>query len=332
MHVLVTGGGGRLGCALVRALLARGDSVRVLEPGKGVPASLAGLEVDLVHGSVLEPPDVAAAVEGMEAVYHLAAKVNLDRDRDGSIHAVNVQGTRHVAEACAARGIRMLHCSSHHALVLAPLNRPLDETKPLALDERCHYHRSKAQGEQLVHDLIRERGLDAVVINPGTMVGPYDYEPSLFGRGLIDLSHGRLPALLNVVTDCVDARDVAAGAIAAMEHGRCGERYLLSGETLDMAEIAAAWSRVSGAAVPRINLPLWVAWTALPFTLGAARVARREPLFTPNMLRHSVTNDVVDCSKADRELGYSPRPLHDSLADTYTFFSERGWLPAPSGQ
>lgn len=334
MNATVTGGGGRLGCALVRALLARGDRVRVLEPGDGVPVSLAGLNVELVRGSVLRPEDVAAAVAGADVVYHLAAKVDLDRDRDGSIHAVNVDGTGHVAQACLDRGIRMLHCSSHHALVLEPLEEPLDETKPLALDEPCDYHRSKAQGEKRVHDLVRDRGLDAVVINPGTLTGPDDYEPSMLGRGLIDLAKRRLPALLNVVSDCADARDVAAGAIAAAERGRTGERYLLTGPPASMREIAAVWGEVTGVAMPRLMLPLWVGWAALPFTLAAARLAGRKPLFTPNMLRHSVSNDVVSYDKAATELGYAPRPLRESLADAFEFYSSQGWLarPAAAGQ
>ncbi|MBV8062135.1 MAG: NAD-dependent epimerase/dehydratase family protein, partial [Nevskia sp.] len=100
MLAAVTGGGGRLGCSLVRALLERGGRVRVLEPGTGVPASLAGLDVELIRGSVLSADDVARLVEGTDVVFHLAAKVDLGKDRDGSIRAVNVDGTRSVAEAC----------------------------------------------------------------------------------------------------------------------------------------------------------------------------------------------------------------------------------------
>lgn len=326
MQVAVTGGGGRLGCALVRGLLERGDTVRVLELGNSVPNSLRGLDVELIHGSVLEADAVNKLVDGAQQVYHLAAKVDLDGDRDGSVWKVNVEGTRTVAEACVKQGARMLHCSSHHALVLAPLSEPLHEDKPLALDHRCAYHRSKAHGEKLVHEMVREQSLDAVVINPGTLTGPLDYEPSMLGRSLLDLYHRRLPALLGVVTDCADARDVAAGAIAAAERGRSGERYLLTGRPITMREMARIWGEVSGVRMPRVVLPLWFGWAIVPFTVGAARLAGRKAVFTPNMLRASISNDEINYDKAVNELGYAPRPVRESLADAFDFFKSAGQL------
>lgn len=329
MHVAVTGGGGRLGCSLVRALLARGDRVRVLEPGAAVPASLAGLDVELIRGSVLSADDVARLVEGVDLVFHLAAKVNLDRDRDGSIRAVNVEGTRTVAGACLKRGIRLVHCSSHHALARHPLHQPLDESRPLALDEPCDYHRCKALAEQLIQQLVRERGLDALVVSPGTMIGPEDYEPSLMGKALIDLYHRRIPLLMEVVSDYVDVRDVAAGMIAAAQKGRRGERYLLTGEVLDLRTIGGYWQELTGVAIPRKVMPLWVAWALLPFTTLAARLSGKPPLFTPGVLRASVSNRVVSHAKAEAELGFAPRGTRESLADALGFYRAQGWVPAP---
>jgi dihydroflavonol-4-reductase len=315
MRVAVTGGGGRLGCTLVRALLARGDEVRVLEPGAGVPPSLAGLNVEVIRGSVLSIDDVARLVDGAAQVYHLAAKVDLGRDRHGSIRAVNVEGTRRVAEACAARGIRLVHCSSHHALVRHPLDQPLDETRPLALDEPCDYHRSKAHAEQLIQELVRERGLDAVVVSPGTMIGPHDYEPSMMGKALLDLYHRRIPVLMEVVSDYVDVRDVAAGMLAAAQKGRRGERYLLTGAVHDLRTLCGYWEKLTGVPVPKTVLPLWVGWAALPFALATARISGKPPTFTPGVLRASVSNTVVSRAKAERELGFASRTTYESLSD-----------------
>lgn len=328
MQVAITGGGGRLGCAVVRALLARGDRVRVLEVTQDVPVSLEGLDVEFVHGSVLDADAVARLVDGVERVYHLAAKLELDRDLDGSVHRVNVEGTRTVAEACARQGIRMVHCSSHAALDRKPLSQPLDESKPLDLNHPCDYHRSKAHGEQLVHDLARSAGLDAVVVSPGTLTGPLDFEPSMFGNSLIDLYHRKLPAMLNIATDCADARDVAAGVVAAGDRGRCGQRYLLTGPGVDMHELLPLWGKITGVPMPKIILPLWTGWLATPLTVGWARLRRRKAFFTPNMLRASVTNAVVSYEKAAQELGYAPRPLIESLADAFEFFREHGYLDA----
>ncbi|HZR38353.1 MAG TPA: NAD-dependent epimerase/dehydratase family protein [Nevskia sp.] len=326
MRVAVTGGGGRLGCSLVRALLERGDRVRVLEPGKTMPASLTGLDVELLHGSVLVTEDVRRLVEGAEAVFHLAAKVDLGKDRDGSIRAVNVVGTRIVAEACAARGIRLVHCSSHHALVRHPLDQPLDERRPLALDEPCDYHRSKAHAELLIQDLVRGGGLDAVVVSPGTMIGPHDYEPSLMGKALLDLYHRRIPVLMEVVSDYVDVRDVAAGMIAAAQRGRRGERYLLTGAVHDLRTLCGMWQELTGVPVPRRVLPLWVGWAMLPFALVSSRITGKPPVFTPGVLRASVSNTVVSHAKAQAELDFAPRGTRESLADALAFYQAQGWL------
>lgn len=326
MRAAVTGGSGRLGNTLVRALLDAGQRVRVLELGSECPASLAGLDLEWVRGSVLDARAVRALVDGADVVYHLAAKVDLGRDRDGSIHAVNVEGTRHVARACLERKLRLVHCSSHHALVLEPLDRPLDESKPLALNEPCAYHRAKAHAERLLLELSQSEGLDVVIVSPGSLIGPGDYEPSILGRALLDLYHRRIPVLLEAVSDYVDARDVASGVLAAAEKGRGGERYLLTGPVLNMAELMSLWHELTGVPMPRVVLPLWVGWAMLPLTLAAAKLSRRPALFTPGMLRASVSNRVVSHAKAARELGFSPRPVRESLRDALDFYRSRGWL------
>jgi dihydroflavonol-4-reductase len=324
-RVAVTGGGGRLGNVVVRQLRERGDSVRVLEPVSTQPPSLGELEVELISGSVLDPQAVARLVAGAGVVFHLAAKVDLDRDRDGSIRAVNVDGTRIVAEACLARGIRMVHCSSHHALELHPLEKPLDESKPLALETPCDYHRTKAIAEKLVLDLVRDRGLDAVVVSPGTLVGPFDYEPSIIGRALLDLYHRKIPMLMQVVSDYVDVRDVAAGILSAADSGRRGERYLLTGEVLELKDMVAIWGELTGVPMPKRILPYWFGWVILPFTLAAAKLSGKPALFTANMLRSSVSNRVVSHEKAKRELGFEPRPTKAALAGALEFYRSAGW-------
>lgn len=329
----MTGGSGRLGNVLVRALLERGAKVRVLELGAGRPPSLQGLDVELIHGSVLDRESVATLCRGAETVFHLAAKVDLDRDVDGSIFAVNVEGTRHVVTACLAGKTRLVHCSSHHALVRHPLTEPLDERRPLALQERCDYHRAKAVAEQLVLDAVTNAGLDAVICSPGTLLGPHDYEPSLIASAFVDLYQGRLPVLMQVVSDFVDTRDVAAGMIAAAERGRRGVRYLLSGDVLTMEEVTRELAAITGRRMPKVFLPIWVGWGLLPFSIAAARLTRKRPLFTAGVLRASVSNRVVSHEKASRELGFSPRPARASLEDSFAWYRERGWLeaPAPAG-
>ena len=324
--VAITGASGRLGNVLVRQLLARGQRVRVLcLPADGRAESLAGLDVERVRGSVLDREAVEALVDGVDGVYHLAARIDLGPDHQGQTWAVNVRGTHAVVRACQRAKVRLVHCSSHAALRRHPISEPLDERRPLALDEPCTYHRAKAHAEQRVLAAVRE-GLDAVICSPATLIGPYDFEPSLFGGALIDLVSGKIPILLHVVSDYADARDVADGMISAMARGRTGERYLLSGEVLTMPELAAILERVSGCAMPRRCLPLWVGWAMLPVSLAAGWATGKPPLFTPGVLRAAVWNSEVRHDKAAAELHFSPRPIAESLHDELAWFRERGLL------
>jgi dihydroflavonol-4-reductase len=243
------------------------------------------------------------------------------------MYRINVDGTRKVVDACLSRGLRLVHTSSHHALVREPLDQPLTEDKPLALDEKCQYHRSKAIGETIVLDAC-ERGLDAVIVNPGSMIGPHDYEPSMIGAALIDMYFGRVPVLLELLSDYVDVRDVADGMIAAAEKGRRGERYFLTGDVIPIMEMVSLYGELTGAKVPTRALPLWVGWALLPFALAGSAVTKKPPFITADMLRASVSNEVVSHEKARRELGYTIRSLRESLGDAVAWYRERGWLGA----
>lgn len=324
MIALVTGGGGRLGNVLVRRLLDHGQHVRVLELGS-LPESLEGLELDFMSGSVLDAGDVARAMEGVGVVYHLAAKIDLRPKKDPMLFPINVDGTRTVAEACLSRGVRMVHTSSHHAVEREPLEETLTEERPLALDEKCDYHRSKAIGETVILDACK-RGLNATIVNPGSMIGPYDYEPSLIGAALIDMYFGRVPVLLDLLSDYVDVRDVADGMIAAAEKGRVGERYFLTGDVVPILDMVSLYGELTGARVPTRALPLWVGWAMLPFALAGSAVTKKDPFITADMLRASVSNAVVSHDKAHGELGYSIRPLRESLTDAVEWYRQRGWL------
>jgi len=320
----VTGGGGRLGNVLVRQLLDHGHRVRVLEPGSR-PRSLEGLDVELISGSVLDPDAVARAVDGAEVVYHLAAKIDLGTKKDPTMHAVNVDGTRVVVDACLDRGSSLVHTSSHHAVERRPLEQPLTEDRPLALTEKCAYHRSKAMGETIVLDACK-RGLNATIVNPGSMIGPHDYEPSMIGAALIDMYFGRMPVLLDLLSDYVDVRDVASGMIAAANKGRVGERYFLTGDVIPITTMTSVYSEVTGRKMPGRALPLWFGWVLLPFALAGSAVSRSDPFLTPDMLRAAVSNAVVSRDKATRELGYAIRSLRESLRDAVDFYEAQGWL------
>jgi dihydroflavonol-4-reductase len=330
MRVVVTGATGHVGANLVRTLVARGDQVKVVVRAR--TTALAGVEVERVSGDVRDAASLRAAFTGAEVVYHLAAVISITGDPSGEVRAVNVDGARNAAEAALAAGVRRLvHCSSVHAFDLYLRNKvgPIDETWPRVPDYPPHfaYDRSKAAGELAVRDAIG-RGLEAVIVHPSGVVGPYDFGPSRMGRVLLQLQRRTLPSLVEGAFDFVDVRDVADGLIAASERGTPGENYLLTGNHVKIAELAAAAQAITGIRPPRIQTPIWVARLGVPFFAVVGKVQRAEPLYTHESLTVLQSKHKFDTAKARRDLGYAPRPLEDTLRDTYAWFKSAGMLSA----
>jgi dihydroflavonol-4-reductase len=326
MKVLVTGASGHVGGNLVRALLARGDQVRVTVHGD--ERALDGLAVERVAADTRDARQVRAAVDGCEVVYHAAAIISIDGGRGGLVEATNVQGPRNVAEACLDAGVkRLVHVSSIHALAQEPRDTPIDETRPWAYEASTGvpaYDASKGRGEREVLAVVK-RGLDATLVNPGGIIGPFDFKPSRMGRVILDIATRRLPALVPGGFIWVDVRDVVAGMLAAAERGRAGERYLLTGEWAAVREVANLVREATGVKLPGTS-PMWAARLGAPFFQAWGRLRRQEPLYTGESLRALRWNPKVSHEKAARELGFAPRPLRDTVFDSVAWFRKAEML------
>jgi dihydroflavonol-4-reductase len=329
----VTGATGHIGANLVRELLRSGRRLRVLVERAAADDTRAidGLEVERVVGDVRDRESLLPLLQGADVVYHLAAVIALAGDRAGRLHATNVIGAENVAELAREAGVRrMVHFSSIHAFSAEPAAEPIDEKRSRALGP-AHpaYDRSKAEGEERVRAQVA-RGLDVVVVNPTGVIGPWDFAPSRFGRLLLAFHRREVPALVAGGFDWVDARDVAASALAAERDGRTGESYLLGGRWHSMLEIARIAESVTGVRAPRRVVPTWLARAAAPFSTLAARFTGNEPLFTSESLRAANSHRHVVSEKAARELGHRPRPIAESIADSYAWFAEAGFLSPPA--
>jgi dihydroflavonol-4-reductase len=322
----VTGAAGHIGANLVRALLAEGRQVRVLV--RGDRRALAGLKVQEVPGDIFDAASLARLLQGADTFFHLAGRISIVGAEGGLVQRTNVEGVRSVVEACLAAGVRRLvHCSSIHAYDSHPNDQVVDESRALALGPgHMPYDRSKAGGQTIVLEAVQQRGLDAVVINPGAVVGPHDYKISRMGEVLLDIYYRRLPALIDGGYNWVDARDVAAGAIAAEKSGRSGQCYLLTGHWVHIREVSQLISRLTGRNTPQAALPLWLAMVASAFSLGWGRLRGRTPKFTPGAVRSIRMHRHISCDKARRELGYRPRAFEETLRDTFAWFAEQGLL------
>ncbi|MBF6168446.1 NAD-dependent epimerase/dehydratase family protein [Streptomyces gardneri] len=321
MKVAVTGAAGYLGTNLLRLLIERGHQVTAID--RAIPAETATPGVTWVRGDVLDPASMRAALEGAELVYHLVAVITLAEKNDLAWR-VNTEGVRVVAEAALAVGARrMVHASSIHAFNQYSCGGRIDESAPRSTDPTLPvYDRSKWAGEVELRKVI-DRGLDAVLCNPTGVFGPLDHGKPLsrINRTLKDAALGRIPAMIGGGFDLVDVRDVAEGLILAGERGRTGENYLLGGSMISMLELCRIAATHGGKRGPKFAISPKLVSGVIPVLAPIGKLFNSD-IVSKAALGALISAPVVDHAKAERELGYRPRPLDETVRDLVAFFGE----------
>lgn len=325
--VVVTGATGHVGNVLARLLAGRGERVRAVVPEWESAAPLAGLKVEVVRASVEDRAGLARAFAGAGTVFHLAGIVTISSGQKRQMERVNVRGTANICAACRDAGVgRLVYTSSVHALPEPAHGTPVCEAGELSQDAVLgDYARSKVRATLEVQHAVAG-GLDAVVVFPSGIIGPYDYRPSEMGQLVLDYCARRIPARVNGAYDFVDVRDVASGLVAAAERGKRGEGYLLSGNRVTVDELFGLLFRLTGIRPPRVRVPLWLAHVGAAFAPLAAKFAGKRPLFTTYSLRVLASNCLMNRAKAEKELGFRARPAAETLADTVAWFRSTGRL------
>lgn len=326
---VVTGGAGFIGSHLVRLLVDRGESVRVVERPGAEAGHLPG-EVEVVRADIRDREAVRRAMVGAGRVYHLAANPNLwARDRR-EFDAVNHRGTVHVLdEALAAGASRVLHTSTESILTCARATGPIGEDVRVELSDAVGpYCRSKLRAEDEAMTRARD-GHPVVVANPTMPVGPGDLGMSPPSRLIRDFCLGRLPARMDCTLNLIDVRDVAEGLVRTMDRGRPGRRYLLGGENLTLVGLLGILSEGTGVPVPRWSVPYPVGLAVAALSeFWADRVTGRPPKATLTGVRLTRRTMHFDASRSLAELGLSPRPVRESLDDALAWLRQTGQIPA----
>lgn len=323
MTTLVTGATGFVGNNVVRLLLARGVQVRVLVREAADERPLAGLPVEIIRGDVRDRSAAERAVQGVTRVVHAAGMVHIGWQRREEQQSINVEGTRNVASAARAAGVRMVYVSSIDALGVGSLGLPSDEKTPLNGEICCPYVTTKREAEQLVLGEVMQ-GLDAVIVNPGFMLGPWDWKPSS-GKMLLKVAAGwGLLAPPGTNSYC-DVRDVAAGIVAALERGRLGERYILAGQTLTYRQAMELMARITGGRSPIRTVRRWAVKTVGAVGDLHAWAAGRESDVNSAAAAMSLWPKNFTSARAAAELGYQSRPIEQSAADAWEWLQEFGY-------
>lgn len=323
MRTLVTGATGLVGNNVVRHLLDRGDDVRVLLRDRGFSRPFAGLDVEAVAGDVRDAEAVERACAGVERVIHAAARVHIGWTGGDLQHATNVMGTRHVARGARLAGARLVHVSSVDALGIRSRAEPADEETPAHGHVPCPYVLTKRAAEQAVRDEIAQ-GLDAVIVNPGYVLGPWDWKPSS-GRMLLEIARGLGLLAPPGGNDFCDVRDVAQGILAAADQGQTGRRYILSGEPLSYFEAWQIFAEVTGARRPvgtaRLPLVRFAGWVGdLIRRLTGHELDLNSAAAKISTLPHHFSS-----ARAERELGYRSRPAREAAQAAWSWFQEEGY-------
>ncbi len=325
-RVLVTGASGFLGSAIAAALRARGHHVRALVRPSSPRTNLDPGDT-VCEGDLRDRASLAAALKGVRFLFHAAADYRLWARNPEEIVGNNVEGTRLVMEEALRAGVeRIVYTSS--VATLKPVDGGLaTENHPQAEQEAIGaYKRSKIAAERLVEAMTRQEGLPAVIVNPSTPIGPRDVRPTPTGRIILEAASGRMPAFVDTGLNLAHVDDVAAGHVAALLRGRIGERYILGGENVLLADMLADVARLVGRRPPALRLPRAAVYPLAYAAEMMARIRGVEPFVTLDGLRMARYRMFFDDAKARRELGYVSRPYREGLADAIAWFRAHGRL------
>ncbi len=314
MKALVTGASGFIGGHVVAALASAGAQIRAFDripPTIALPAT-----VEFIRGDVLDPDAVWRAVEGCDAVFHLAAVYSYARSDAALMASVNVRGTRIVLDA-SLRGKRrrVVHTSSCATCGPVPGRQATERDLPPPRELSVPYKRTKLEGERLALQAARH-GAEVIVVNPTVPVGPGDLRPTPTGKMVADVARGRARAYLaRSALNVAAVEDVARGHVLAFELGRRGERYLLGGDDMTMREVFATIALGVGLPAPRVPVPWFVAYAGARLADAALRPLGREPqLLVLDEVRAGRLPHLFNDAKARRELGYTSRPARAAIA------------------
>ena len=314
---IITGANGHLGGTIVRMLNGRPVQVRGLVFGDKKKQDTGSIHY--YSGDVREPETLRPLFEGCEdmetIVIHTAGITDISNHVSPELYDVNVNGTKNILALCREYPVkRLVYVSSVHAIPEQKRGNVTGEIRDFSPDAVVGgYAKTKAEATREVLRAAQE-GLDAVVVHPSGILGPYDRSGNHLVQMVAEYLHGTLPACVKGGYDFVDVRDVAEGCLLAAEKGRKGECYILSDRYCEIREVLEIAGDVSGKKKLPV-LPLWMAKMAAPFIQLHARRKKRRPLYTAYSLHVLGTGERFSHKKATEELGYHPRDLKVTIRD-----------------
>lgn len=326
---LVTGANGHVGNNICRLLVRRGERVRAMLRATADPAPLQGLDVEIVHGDILDPEAVAHAVEGCGRVYHGAAGFLMwAADPEHAIIRPSVDGTRNVMKAAARAGVeKVLYISTGGTIGFSPTPDTRRTEADFNKDPHTPYFIGKIAAEKEAFRIGEREHVAVTAINPGLILGPRFWKPSESTRQVVDFLNTGLPIYFDGGVGVVDVEDVAMGALLAMDKGGDQERYIVSGENVTVKQLFDLVAELSGISPPQWKMPV-LALRALATGLEAVSwVTGWRPIIDRNQVdEFAGVYGFMDPGKAERELGFTWRDARDTVRRTVAWAIDRGFV------
>ncbi len=328
--VLVTGGSGFVGGAVLSRLLEQGRDVRALARSERARDEVERLGATPVRGDLLDIASLEAAMRDCSIVFHAAGVNEMCRRDPRPMFEANVEGSGNVVRAAARAEVGRVVYTSSAATIGEARDTVGDEGSAHRGSFLSRYERSKYLAERRVRSLAEELGVDVVCVNPSSVQGPGRTSGS--ARLLLDLVNGKLPALVETTLSIVDVEDCTRGHLLAETLGRPGERYVVNGATLPVRDAVDALERVLERRIRVRYVPGWVAWAGAAMLEVLGWIARRDPPVCREAVRTLLHGHRYDGSKAARELGLEYTPLEETLRRTLFWYADRGLGPPPAGR
>ena len=320
----VTGGTGFVGINLVELLTKEDWKVTALHRPTSSLKYLSRFPVDLAQGTITDKASLERGLpEGTEVVFHVAGSVNFWSKRNPEQTAINVDGTRNMIEVAASKGVKtFIHTSSISAW--GPALGHIEETTPqLGEHSWINYESSKWAGEKEVLK-GKDKGMKVVIINPAGIAGPYD--TSSWASIFFALKNNALPGIPSGDNSISHVQDIVKAHLAAVDHGRNGERYILGGQSVNMADLVGEMASLMNVKSPRA-LPTFLLKAAARITAFGASISGKEPDITPEMADITTRKGVSFTNKkAQEELGFRVRPWQEGIKDSHEWLVKEGRL------
>jgi len=321
---LVIGASGFLGSHVTRQLVASGADVRVMLRRTSSTRGIDDLDVERCYGDVFDDDALRAAMSGCDDVYYCVVDARMWLRDPAPLFRTNVEGLRHVLDAAGAAGLRRFVFTSTAGTLAISDGRPVTEDDPHNWDQGGAYIEARVAAENMVLSYAREQGLPAVAMCISTTYGPGDWAPTPHGSLLARVATGRFPFYFGYSSEVVGIEDAARAMLLAAERGRNGERYIISDRYMSVRELHEIAATAVGRRPPRIGIGMSVLRAGARVNDALARLLRRDLPFAYAGIRMAELMSPLDHGKAERELGWKPEPVEDSIRKAAVFFASRG--------